>query len=121
MSAIHEVGYPFVRCTVDVFDGEGGYTTIQSWKPGVEMRGILPYGEGGEEYADDIGFMVLTEVSRHKPGKYPERIFYTRSWITPDGVPFGKPGLRVAVKSKFDRLRKGYAHPFRVEDKGVAA
>lgn len=113
-----EVVYPFVRCRVSVFDGVDGCTEIDSWKPGVEYRevraGNAYYEPEAEAFADGVGRMLLTEVSRHRPGRYPERVFYTRAWVNPDGVTFGKPALRIATAEKFRRLCKGYQHPYQL-------
>jgi hypothetical protein len=107
--------YPFARCKAEVFDGTR-LIEVDSWRPGVELEPCGPYGEDTGAFADGTGKMVLTEVSRHKPGKYPERVFYLRRYITPDGVEFGKPALRIAVASKFRRLCGGYAHEFEMRE-----
>lgn len=113
--------YPFSRCKAEVFNGTR-LIEVDSWRPGVEFEPCGPHGEESEAIADGIGKMVLTEVSRHKPGKYPERVFYLRRYITPDGVEFGKPALRIAVASKFRRLCSGYAHEFEMrESDGITA
>lgn len=101
--------YPFIRVTVTLHDEEGPHD-VQSWRPGV--RGVPVYPGDVEEVADGMGSIVLTEVSRHKPGRYPERVFYVRQWIDPDGRRFGKPGLRMTTAHAFARLCKGYRHEF---------
>lgn len=111
---VNVIPYPFVRCKVEVFDGEAP-RMIESWRPGIEDWMPNAYCEG--KYADGMGSMTLTEVSRHKPGKYPERVFYTRKFTTPDGVLFGKGGLRMTTATRFARLCKGYAHPFVIDAK----
>lgn len=119
--SVYRVPYPFVRCRVSIHDGEGGNTEIDSWKPGITYLAVDHYGEEVDEIAHGMGVMILTEVSRHKPGKYPERVFYTRSWETPEGVAFGKLGLRMTTARAFANRCKGFAHPFRVFDTGEAA
>lgn len=112
--AVHRVEpYPFVRETYKVYD-EDGSRDESSWRPGVEMVPSPPYGEDGYAVADGKGAMVLTEVSRHKPGKYPERVFYTREFVDPDGYTFGKGTLRVCSAGKFTRLAARYAYPFQM-------
>jgi hypothetical protein len=106
--ADHVIPYPFVRCKVEIFDGEGP-ATIDSWRPGTEDWSDY-YHE--RRYADAMGTMTLTEVSRHKPGKYPERVFYTRKFTTPDGTTFGKGALRVTTAGAFKRLCAGFRHKF---------
>ena len=105
-------GYPFRRETV-VLLGEGGVYEAESWIPGVTYPDD-PYG--GLPVADGLGELLLTIVSLHKPGKYPERAFYVRQFRGPDGEMFGKTELRVASVRKFGRLLSGYAHPFMLDE-----
>lgn len=112
------VVYPFVLEKVRVPE-VGGPETIISWRPGVryQMRNVSGESEGySEAIADGIGAQILTEVSRHKPERFPERVFYTRQWIAPDGRRFGKGGLHIATAEKFRRLTRGYAVPYRIYD-----
>lgn len=111
------VAYPFVRCKAEVFDGEG-MATIDSWRPGCEARWEDCYGNS-EWFADAMGTMVLTEVSRHKPGKYPERVFYVRQFVDPDGTRFGKTNLRMTTAQRFKTLCAGYSHEYQIDDQGA--
>lgn len=109
--------YPFVRSTY--FDGDD---LIPTWRPGVRFE-LLP-DEGEESVADGVGEMHLHVVSTHKPGRYPERVFYIRQWRDPDGHVFGSPSLKIASIHKFRRLTAGYAFPYRLQeaqDEGVRA
>lgn len=114
MDKVTTIPYPFVRCKASIFDGEG-YAEIDSWRPGTEYGPPDPYSDV-ERQADGIGSMTITEVGRYKPGRFPERVFYTRTFTTPDGVAFGKGGLHVAVASKFSRITTRYGHPYKVID-----
>lgn len=59
--------------------------------------------------------MVLDVVATFKPGRFPERVFYTRRWIDPDGREFGKTNkLRATTTAHFRSLLKGYRHDFEV-------
>jgi hypothetical protein len=110
------LAWPFLRCVVDVHDGEGGSLTINSWRPGVD-RYLAPNGGEGREvtFCNGTGVMILTPISRHKPGpKYPERVFYVRQWETPDGKVFGKTGLRITTVEAFRRRLRGY--PYDIEE-----
>jgi len=100
----HVVKVPFLRTEWENFIQK---TRAETWAPGVAYRLICP--DDSEAYCHAEGRMVLTEVSRHKPGRYPERIFYTREWVDPDGRKFGKPALRVCTAEKFRRIAKGWA------------
>lgn len=112
MSDLFQVAYPFARCKVDIHDGEGGTTTIDSWKPGT--RAVMVYPDESEDVADGMGWMNLTEVSRHKPGKYPERVFYVRTFTDPDGRTFGKTHLRMTTAQNFKRLSTRFGYRFRM-------
>jgi len=110
--AVFEVPYPFVRVSVRVRDGEGGSEKIDSWTPGV-----TPFDDG-DEYrlrADGMGQMILRVVSVHKPGKYPERVFFTREWVTPEGKRFGKTGLKMLTKAMFVSRTYGYRYVFEID------
>ena len=71
--------------------------------------------DDSEAYCNAVGEMILTEVSRHKPGRYPTRVFYLREWVTPDGKRFGKPALRMCSAEKFNRLSRGWAVDYVVD------
>lgn len=111
---VFRVKFPFVRCEVDVPDDdpEGvGYAKISSWTPGVEFVNVYP--DDSEAVCDGEGEMVLTVVDVHKPGRFPARVFFTRSWVTPDGKTFGKGALRITTAQAFKRRAAGYMHEYR--------
>ncbi len=96
-----EVRYPFI---IDDF--------WNKWRPGVRMEFVAP--DDTEAVADGVGIMILTVVSAHRPGRYPERIFYERRWRSPDNVEFGKPRLLMATTGKFRRIARRYLHEYRI-------
>ena len=102
---IFEVPYPFVRETIDLHGEE-----IESWRPGVGFEMVSH--DDGAAFAEGLGKQIVEVVSIHKPGRFPERTFYTRKWETPSGKLFGKPGLRVKTTHAFRRLIAGYRHGF---------
>ncbi len=113
-----EVPYPFVRSTFDKHEeDEEGWVTreVATWRPGTE------YDEddhGRRSFAaDDHGLMILEIISVHRPGKYPTRVFYLRRWRDPDGKTFGKTKLRITTLAAFERLLRGYRHPYYFSDK----
>ena len=107
-----QVQFPFVL-TVDTVLDEDGPCDVASWRPGSE-----PDNDGAHYHGE--GFMVLTVVSVHKPGKYPPRVFYTRKWIDPQGKTFGKDNLRVTSRGNFRRMIQGYRYRDReVSKRGV--
>lgn len=110
---VHVVRYPFVRVTVELWPDDPEATqpkATRSWRPGVEVE-TDQYG-GSESAADAMGEMLLTVIDKHKPGRFPTRVFYTRQWKDPDGHTFGKRGLRITTLDAFRRLIRGYAHEF---------
>jgi hypothetical protein len=109
MSESIKVIYPFVREAYQAF-GPNGYEDLETWRPGVRFEHV-----GSEDLgsvADGVGHVVYTEISRHKPGKYPTRVFFTRSWIDPDGNAFGNSCLRIVTLQKFNRLIAGYRYRY---------
>jgi hypothetical protein len=111
------VRYPFVREERDIPDNDpegSGFATVQCWRPGVEQAGLPPHGEEVEAVCDGEGQMVLEVVDVHRPGNYPTRVFFTRSWIDPEGKPFGKGGLHIMTVQAFKRRAAGYMHEYRM-------
>lgn len=107
-----EVVFPMVRDTVELLGEDGPYTT-NTWKPGVRFEQTDCFG-GTSEFADAEGLMVLTVVSTHKPGKYPERVFYIRQFISPQGTRFGKSNLRMSTARAFSRMTRGYRYEYEI-------
>jgi len=114
-----EVSYPFLRCEVEVMT-DGGLNTIQSWKPGHlsdEYENLFAHGEGKMilDVVDVFQPGLRTDIPDYQHKKYPKRIFYLRRFVTPDGVEFGKTGLRIATETVFRRIASGYRYPYEVE------
>lgn len=80
----------------------------QTWRPGLRYDNDAIGNTTG--HADGIGMMTLAVVGIYKPWKYPERVFYKRSWTTPDGKTFGKTKLRVTTTIAFRLLASGYRY-----------
>lgn len=121
----HRIKYPFTLHEVEaVWDAEthkdGSWTipNVIQWKPGVN------YSE--DQYssyveAEGEGFMVITEISRHKlPRPYPTRVFYTRKWIDPDGKEFGNSKLHITALGNFNKIIDGYfGEEYDIVDEGL--
>lgn len=103
--------YPFVRTEYDSGNEDGPFT-IQTWKPGVnfESDGF----DGVDACADANGEVVFTVIAVFKPASYPERVFYLRHWVDPDGKRFGKNKLRITTNQHFRELIKGYRHDYKL-------
>lgn len=107
----YEVKFPFVVSTYTVWDEDGEHEE-PTWKPGCREEFYSP--EDTEFVADAEGEMILTVVDVHKPGHYPERVFYTRKWRDPEGNVFGATKLHITTTSTFKRRARGYYYPYRV-------
>lgn len=92
------------------------YEELFPWIPGCLKEDVEQeshYGSLVRTYYlfDGRGEIVLRVVSTHKPGPgYQERVFYTRSWVAPDGSTFGSRKLRVCSIGAFRSLAGGYRH-----------
>lgn len=111
-ASTHKIKFPFVR---DEYSGpmDGEFVdAVKTWKPGTRCE-HGDYEFSDEQWvADGEGFMVLEVLGVFKPGKYPERTFYLRHFIDPDGRQFGKANVRVIASSAFKRMLKGYRHQY---------
>jgi hypothetical protein len=106
---LYTVSYPFVKDTYAGFDEEGGFEA-STWRPGIRFEWISP--EDTAPVADGQGLMQLIVVDTFKPGRFPTRVFYTRSWTDPDGNTFGKGCLHITTLGRFRRISRGYQHPY---------
>lgn len=111
--AVFEIAYPF--CLEDAtvgFDDEGPLRA-KSWRPGVRWDAIGPEDDGA--FANGVGKQIVTVVSTHKPAPFPERVFYTRQWETPEGKRFGKGRLFIKTVQGFRSLIKGYRYTYELD------
>ena len=110
------VPYPFIREEYHAIE-EDGSCLVPCWRPGVRQnQRAVYYGNDYDFEADGEGRQLLTLISRHKPGKYPERAFYTQTWVDPDGKPFGKRKLRMTTWRRFVGLTHGYAYHYAIKE-----
>lgn len=104
-----DVQYPFTRTTFDEWDGDG-LRAVATWKVGPVFEDV---GEGDvTAFADALGTMVLTVISTHKPGRFPARVFFTRTWVSPEGKAFGKNRLHITTPAAFSRYTQNYQHEY---------
>lgn len=104
--------YPFLRCTFTDYDTDGP-SECPSWKPGTETVGIYP--DDSASVCDDHGWLLSEIVGIYKPGRFPSRVFWTRTWERPDGKRFGSK-LQVTTEEKFRRLNTRYQHAYEIRD-----
>ena len=107
----YKVKFPFVGTVYNGYDHDG-YFQEESWKPGCRSEQVDQYDF--EFVADGEGVMILTIIDIHKPGKYPERVFYTRKWRDPEGKEFGAMKLHITTTPTFKRRASGYYHAYRI-------
>lgn len=111
-----EVPFPFYRSGW----GHFGETKQPTWIPGALLESDdYDAVMNGIARADGMGVMRIEIVSRHKPGKYPERIFYVRQWVDPAGKVFGNTRLRITTLSGFSYRLRGYREAYRIEDEAA--
>ena len=99
---VYRVEFPFVR----MFDNQFG-DNYESWKPGYTTD---PHedGYGVILKATGMGVAIIKIVSVcNLPGRYHQRIFFTRKWEAPDGYSFGNGHLEVRTIGKFKELIGG--------------
>lgn len=115
--AVFTVAYPFQRGTYEHVDFDPDGSSVQklpTWQPGIYSEYVSQEGDT-ENRADGVGLVEFSVISVHKPGKYPTRVFYVRSWVDPDGKRFGKPKLRITVGPVFLKLTRGYGYEYRIK------
>ena len=110
----YEIRFPFKMGEHHPFPDEDGPppAAIKVWQPGWDQE-ASQYGE--HHWCEAWGAEIRTIVSIHKPGRYPERVFYVRQWRDPDGKVFGKKSLRILASRDFRRWASGdrYERAFR--------
>jgi hypothetical protein len=102
-----EIPYPFIR---GVYGADMGEPDMPTWQPGIRNEWITPEETG--TVADGLGSATFAVVDVFKPGRYPTRVFFTRTFTDPDGKTFGAKKLHIATLQKFNRLIAGYRIPF---------
>jgi len=106
------VKFPFYTGTHEWYAVTGEYYSDYVWIPGCKSE---PTASGDHELvAEGIGEMILKVVDIHKPGRYLERVFYTRRWVDPDGNEFNAGKLHITTIGTFKRRAAGYYHAYRV-------
>jgi len=108
----YRVKYPFIMAEHTTVDTDGQPVCTECWRPGTKERFVPP--DDTEAIADDEGAMLLTIVDIHKPGRYPERVFYTRKWEDPDGGVFGATKLHITTTPAFKRRATAFYYPYKV-------
>jgi hypothetical protein len=109
--------YPFIRTSYEAMPEGPDEVPVEkpTWRPGVEHE--LTDNTGSTiTYADMMGEVYYQVVAIFKPGTFPERIFFVRQWIDPDGRWFGKGKLHITTTQAFRRLCGGYRHDFEMSD-----
>lgn len=110
----HRVKFPFKSVAYYHSDDDTGTNYV----PGTRLERGDDYDDG-IYVADDTGFMVLIEVQRIEPPGFAPRVLYVREWIGPDGLRFGRKTLRMISARAFDKLVKGYRHPYWLDGEKV--
>lgn len=107
---VFEVPYPFKMGKFTEFDECGSYVD-ERYVPGF----YIAKDDDDLPAADAMGAAIYEVVSIHKPGKYLDRVFYTRRWRCPEGICFGGGRLMACSITKFRKLLKGCAYGFNLD------
>jgi hypothetical protein len=106
-----EIPYPFVLEDFHGMEADGP-TIRKSWRPGTRVEPVYP--DDAEQVADGMGCQIMKVVGIYKAGKFPTRVFFTRSWVDPKGRSFGKHKLCIMTKDAFRRRCKGFIYEYRL-------
>lgn len=108
--------YPFIRTTYEARPDDIDSLPVDrpTWRPGVEHDYVDEYSS--RTFADANGEVEYTVIAVFKPGRFPSRVFYTRTWVDPDGKRFGKQKLHITTVQHFKTLIKGYRHEYEMSD-----
>ena len=101
----HEVTYPF--CKQINMDG------THSWTVGCDVKHD-PMGHT-EWYANGEGKRVMTEISRHTPPGYGEKVFFSVEYIDPDGNKIGRKRLHMLGAKAFERRLSGFLYDYEID------
>lgn len=109
-----EMEYPFVKDGVAPFDD---FHDWNPWRPGTinEERGGAPDDPNIVAIAHGVGKKICTVVEfvrLHRP--FPSRVFFTVSWVDPDGKAFGKNKLHCTTRECFLRRATQFAYPYEI-------
>lgn len=104
----YRVACPFVRSVYTSYT-EDGPSNILSWKPGIIFEVVDPWGDSSAPIAHGEGTAVYRVIDIHRlPYPYPARVFFIRTWVSPDGKAFGLRKLRITTLDAFRRRISGY-------------
>lgn len=115
--AMIEIGYPFVLIEREGKENPNPESDQWKWRPGV--RSVPVYPDSSDDFADGMGTLVVTIVSTHTPPGWPERVFFTKTWRTPEGFEFGRRKLHTLPRPAFTTLCRGFRHRFELTDDAI--
>lgn len=103
---VHEVAHPFCKSTQ--MDGS------VIWYIGCEIEQDRMGGDTW--YAHGEGKKIITEVSRHTPPGYGEKVFFTTEYIDPDGNKVSRKRLQMLGVKAYERRLLGFIRDYEIED-----
>ncbi len=93
--------HPFTRCIVTGWDELEGKTYKEKrWRPGAWATEYLQPDDACQA-AHSEGECIFRVKGEYKPGRYPNRIFFTQQFIDPDGNTMKESYLRIKTQSAF--------------------
>jgi len=110
--SVFEREHPFTRVYIHGWDDEP-YTFV-GWRPGAwASKHISP--DDVVAAAHGMGKCRFEVHGEYKPGRYPARVFFTQTYITPDGNELRGRGLRIKVKHYFERHLKHIGFEYEID------
>lgn len=101
----HNVTHPF--CRYERMDGDIG------WSVGCE---VIQDRMGGDAWiAHGEGVKVITEISRHTPPGYGEKVFFSVEYLDPDGKKAGRKQLKMLGVRAYNRRVSGFYFDYEVQ------
>ena len=99
----YEAEFPFLR----VVTRFPKFESVR-WKPGYDRIPEPPDGGNSTTVATTMGKVSMDVVKICElPGRYIDRVFFTRRWLLTDSYSIGGKRLEVATISKFKRMTEG--------------
>ena len=87
----------------------------ERWRPGAWDTKYIP-PDSAVALANGVGRVRFTVVSIHRPPGYPMRVFFTRQFFMPDGIPYASSRLKNCIASKFAKDIEKFPFDYEVDE-----
>lgn len=104
--------HPFTKTYIHGWDD--GPTCFVGWRPGAwAQKADGP--DSAVAAAHAMGTCRFDVLGEYKPGRFPTRVFFTQTYIAPDGTELRGRGLRIKVKHHFVRQTQHIGFEFEID------